>query len=189
MNKLINFLLFQLGWFACVLGGAYGLPWTGTGIALAIVVVHLARVPRPKAEAQLILAAAGIGLLWDSLLVTLGWLDYPSGMLLPNTAPVWIVAMWMLFATTLNSSMGWMQSYKKLSVLLGALFGPLAYYAGARLDGVILVEPMLAMAALAVGWAVLMPILLTLAQRAAHSTGVWGAPAMAVTTQEARRHV
>ncbi len=189
MHKLINFLLFQLGWFACVLGGAYGQPWLGTGIALAIVAVHLARLPRPKGEAVLILAAAGMGLVWDSLLLLLGLLDYPSGILLPNTAPLWIVAMWMLFATTLNSSMGWMQSYRKLSVVLGALFGPLAYYAGARLGGVILVEPVAAMAALAAGWALLMPLLLTLAQRLTGDNRVWTAAEAAISAKGAQRHV
>jgi hypothetical protein len=189
MDKLINFLLFQLGWFACVLGGAYGQPWAGTGIALTIVVLHLARLPQPKGEALLLLAAAGIGLVWDSLLVTLGWLDYPSGILVPHTAPMWIVAMWMLFATTLNSSMGWMKAYKKLSVLLGALFGPLAYYAGARLGGVILVEPVAAMAALAVGWAALMPLLLMLTERLAGNASAWPAAGVAASGEESQRHV
>ena len=186
---LINFLLFQLGWFACVLGGANGWPWFGTGIALTIVALHLARLPQPRGETLLLLAAAGVGLAWDSLLMILGLLDYPSGSVLPNTAPVWIVAMWMLFATTLNSSMGWMQSYKKLSVLLGALFGPLAYYAGARLGGVILVEPVAAMFALAVGWAALLPLLLTLAQRLRGNSKPWGATAAAIGAQGGRRHV
>jgi hypothetical protein len=186
MNKLINFLLFQLGWFACVLGSAHLEPWAGTGIALCIIAFHLARVPQPKGEALLILAAALIGFAWDSLLVALGWLGYPSGMLLPNTAPVWIVAMWMLFATTLNSSMGWMKAYKKLSVLLGALFGPLAYFAGARLGGVILLEPVYAMLALAAGWAALMPLLLVLAEQV---SGVRSTHPMAANIREERHHV
>lgn len=186
MNKLINFLLFQLGWFACVLGSATLEPWAGTGIALGIITFHLARVPQPRGEARLILAAALIGFTWDSLLVAMGWLGYPSGMLLPNTAPVWIVAMWMLFATTLNSSLGWMQAYKKFSVLLGALFGPLAYYAGARLGGVILLEPVYAMLALAAGWAVLMPLLLVLAE---HVSGARFTPSMTANLREERHHV
>jgi hypothetical protein len=97
--------------------------------------------------------------------------------------------MWMLFATTLNSSMGWMKSYKKLSIVLGALFGPLAYYAGARLGGVILVEPVVAMAALAVGWAVLMPLLLWLAEHLTRPTNPWATVEVIAVAQEGRRHV
>jgi hypothetical protein len=29
MRLLVNFVAFQLGWFACVLGAAQGLPWLG----------------------------------------------------------------------------------------------------------------------------------------------------------------
>ena len=34
---LANFILFQIGWFACVPGGANDRPWLGAGIVLAIV--------------------------------------------------------------------------------------------------------------------------------------------------------
>ena len=39
-TQLVNYTLYQIGWFACVLGGASHRPWTGCLIAL-ILVVHL----------------------------------------------------------------------------------------------------------------------------------------------------
>ncbi|QBQ54099.1 DUF2878 family protein [Nitrosococcus wardiae] len=33
MAVLINLFAFQVGWLACVLGGAYQLPWLGTTLA------------------------------------------------------------------------------------------------------------------------------------------------------------
>lgn len=160
-----NFAAFQIGWFACVLGAAHGLPWAGTGIAIAIVAWHVARSARPRAELLLVLIAAAIGALWDSALVALGWIRFPSGALIEGAAPHWIVAMWMLFATTLNLSLAWLKRRTALAVLFGALGGPLAYLGGAKLGAVTLVAQGPALVALALGWAVITPLLLEVARR------------------------
>jgi hypothetical protein len=165
LTKLANFVLFQIGWFACVLGGAHDRPWLGTGIALSIVAWHVARSARPLDELIVVLLAAGIGTAADSALVTAGWVGYRSGTLVPGTAPHWIVAMWMLFATTLNSSLAWLRGSTLLAVALGAVGGPLAYWGGARLGAMQFLAPLAATVALAVGWAVLTPLLVRLARR------------------------
>jgi len=55
----------------------------GTGIAIAIVAWHLTRAVRPKQELLLVLSAAAIGALFDSLLVALGWLPIRPARLSP----------------------------------------------------------------------------------------------------------
>ena len=80
-------------------------------------------------------------------------------------APYWIIGMWMLFATTLNISLGWLKSSRVLAALFGGIGGPLSYYTGSELGGVIFVDQTAALIALGVGWATLMPILLSLATR------------------------
>lgn len=165
MPLLANFLAFQIGWFACVLGGAHALPWVGTGIALAIVAWHLTRAARPKQELLLVLSAAVIGALFDSLLVALGWLVYPSGTLIAGTAPHWIVALWMLFAITLNLSLAWLKRRLWVAVLFGAIGGPLAYLGGAKLGALSFAAPTPALIALAIGWALFTPLLVMLARR------------------------
>ncbi len=165
MHLLINYLTFQAGWFAAVLGGANQLPWLGTIAAAAVIALHLHLANQPSRELQLIAIAALIGTLWDSLLVSLGWLAYPSGILIDGTAPHWIIAMWMMFATTLNVSLRWLKQRWMLSALLGAVAGPLAYYAGHELGGVEFDDPWLALAALAVGWGVIMPLLVAFSER------------------------
>ena len=165
MNILINAVAFQLGWFACVLGGANQLPWLGTLVAILIVYWHLNQAQRPGRELTLLAVVGALGALWDSLLVAAGWLEYPSGMLLSNTAPHWIVAMWVLFASTLNVSLRWLRGRWTLATLLGAVAGPLAYYAGAGLGGVDINEPLPAFTALAAGWAAFVPLLISLSSR------------------------
>ena len=162
---ITNFVFFQIGWFACVLGGAHDWPWLGTSIALVIVGWHVARAVRPRDELVLILIAAGIGAVFDSALVALGWVAYHSETLIPGTAPYWIGTLWMLFATTLNVSLRWMRRSGLAASALGAVGGPLAYWSGARLGDMEFVVTIAATAAIALGWAVLVPYLVWLAQR------------------------
>ena len=72
--------------------------------------------------------------------------------------------MWMLFGTTLNMSMGWMKRRPWLAAGFGAIGGPASYFAGQKLGGIVFLEFVPAMVALAVGWAVFMPVLMALAE-------------------------
>jgi len=164
-QTLLNILLFQVGWFACVLSGATGRPWIGALIALLIVGFHLLRATIREAEMKLILLAVFIGAVWDSALVSLEWLHYSSGMLLPNMAPYWIVLMWALFATILNVSLRWLRGRWMIAALAGAIGGPLAYYGGHRLGALEFGNETAALISLAIGWSVFTPILLALSAR------------------------
>jgi hypothetical protein len=164
-NLIVNVVAFQVGWFACVLGAAHGWPWGGTAAALVITAWHVARVARPAQEAKLILATVLLGALWDSTLAALGWLTFLSGVLVQGTAPHWILGMYALFATTLNVSLDWLKNRWLVAAILGGAAGPASYWAGARLGAVEMADPLTALIALGVGWAVMMPLLMALAQR------------------------
>jgi Protein of unknown function (DUF2878) len=164
-NVIVNFMAFQIGWFACVLGAAWGRPWIGTAIAAAVVALHLWCVARPGQELRLIAAALAIGLAWDSLLMNLGLVTFQSGFPLEYAAPQWILALWALFATTLNVSLRWLQGRWLVAALLGAAAGPLSYWAGMRLGALVLPELLPALLALAVGWGAMTPLLLVVARR------------------------
>lgn len=185
---LFNFVAFQVAWFACVLGGANDLALAGTLFVGLVVAAHLALARRAAPEALLVAATAGIGLVWDSGLVALGLISYTAGNFAPGVAPYWIVAMWALFATSLNLSMGWLKGRRWLAALFGAVGGPLAYLAGARLGGLEMPEPLLALGAQAAGWAVILPVLTRLAERLnGHEAA--GPATLAPRSLEARRHV
>lgn len=166
LRLVLNYLLFQLVWFICVMGGAGGYGWLGSASAVLAIGVHLCLVARPRQELYLILLAGGLGAVLDSLLVSLGWLRFSSGQFLPGIAPHWIIAMWMSFATLLNLSLGWLKGRYGLAAVLGAVAGPLAYYAGAGLGGLQWQAPMgVALAGVALNWALAMPLLLYWASR------------------------
>ena len=160
-----NFVLFQAGWFACVLGAAYGWSRVGTAVAVAIVGWHMLRAPQPAQEMKLAAAAVLIGAVWESALVMLGWIAYPAGTLIAGAAPHWILALWALFATALNVSMRWLKQRVLVAALLGAISGPLSYWAAARLGAATFVEPLYGVVALAAGWAIIMPVLMALSCR------------------------
>lgn len=164
-THLLNFVLFQIGWFACVLSGAAKQPLIGAAIAALIIGWHVWHAQQPAKEISLLLIAMLVGAVWDSLLVWQAWLNYPAGILFPNTAPYWIIMLWALFATTLNLSLRWLKQHMVLAILLGAVAGPLAYYGGARLGAVDFVQPANAIIALAIGWALFTPLLVLLSNR------------------------
>jgi len=162
---LFNVAAFQLGWFACVLGAAHGWPWAGVAVAMVVVALHLSRAALPLEELKLIALALLIGALWDSLLVKLGWIAYPHETLITNAAPHWILALWALFASTLNISMRWLKQQPLLALMAGAVGGPLSYWAAARLGAVQFVEPAALVITMALGWALIMPGLMLLSLR------------------------
>ena len=162
---LANIVVFQAGWFACVLGAARGAPWLGPLGGGLIVAGWVLVAPRPRALALLVALTGIVGLCWDSWLTVAGLIGYAPGPLTPPLAPLWILALWLLFATTLHISLRWLQARLPLAALCGALAAPLSYYAAARMGAVTLLQVQPALWAEAAGWALLLPLLLSLARR------------------------
>ena len=157
---LQNFLLFQVGWFACVLGGASAdMSWIGVALVCGIIAVHLFKANDVRPEIQLILVTVLLGTGWDSLLTTLGMYEFATGLLIDGLAPYWLIAMWALFATTLNVSMTWMKGRYLLAAAVGLIGGPLAYYAGHKLGAVNFSDTASTLTAVGAGWFFIMPAL------------------------------
>ena len=165
MNRALpNFIAFQIGWFSCVLGAAYGMPWLAF-VVLPIVLWNMQKSRSVSAEMLLVLLAVLLGGLLDSFLVRSGWLRYPSGMFIEGVAPYWILAMWALFATTLNASMNWLKKNLLLAAVMGAVFGPLSYLAGEEFGAIEFINFNASIFVLAVAWAFALPLLLAAAIR------------------------
>ena len=161
-----NFILFQVGWLACVLGGASAeYNWVGVAVVAAVVAIHLRRAGNRQHEMLLIVITMALGTVWDSSLVLAGLFTFSNGVIVSGIVPFWLIAMWALFATTLNVSMKWMKNRYLLAAAFGAIGGPVAYYAGNRLGAVEFADPGAALLAVAAGWAVIMPLLMALTTR------------------------
>ena len=165
MKLFLNFILFQAGWLTTVIGAANGWPELGVVAAGVAIIAHLWLAADYGRELALLMLAGVIGALFDSALVQTGWLIYPNGFILPDTAPYWIVCLWLLFATTLNVSMRWLRGRVAIAMLFGAIGGPMSYLAGTRLGALEFTETAPALISLGIGWAVMTPVLVWLASR------------------------
>lgn len=163
----LNLLGHQLAWWACVISARADAASIGIGVTLTVLALHLVYSKDRTFEAWTIPLAAAIGYAVDTAATLFGALDFPAGghSLLP--APLWIAALWLAFATTINTSLTWLRHRRLAAVAVGAVSGPLAYAGGAFFDVVTLPNPMLSMAVLAVFWGATLPVLISIAARSA----------------------
>lgn len=164
-NVIINFVLFQVGWFACVLGAANNKPWLGVLVVLIVVIWHLKQAKSAKPELILLTIALAMGAIFDQLMLSSQLLTYQATGWSAHLVPVWILALWAVFVTALNVSLRWMQGKWLVAVLFGTIGGPLAYMGAARLGAVSLNLYPQSYIALGLGWAMITPILIKLAQK------------------------
>lgn len=162
---VINFILYEIGWFACLIGAAKHLPWLGVVAALAIVVWHLLQARQPKRELALLLIVLVIGGTFDQIMLNHHLISYESHGWMNSVVPVWILALWAEFATILNVSLRWMHKRWLIAIIFGAIGGPLAYMGAAGLGAVTLNMQPASYIALSVGWAILTPLLLRISAK------------------------
>lgn len=163
-TSLLNFIMFQAGWFACVLGAASGRPWLGAGLGAALALTHLAMSRTPRDEALLLAGALALGVVVDTAHVRMGTLVFTGGMVLPGFAPIWILVMWVQFASTLHYSLAWLGRRYVLGACLGAVAGAGAYWAGVGFGAAAFgPDPDQALLRIAVSWGVALPVLMRMA--------------------------
>lgn len=158
----INLSLFKIGWLVVVFSAAAGIAEVGAATVALIALVHLVRANRISSELALLVIAGCIGLVWESIIVQGGFLSYPTADTGGSLAPYWIVAMWVLFATTLNVSMKWLRKNLAVAALAGAVCGPLSFLAGQQAGAVTLADN--AVLVIGLGWAVLLPAITMIAR-------------------------
>ena len=177
MNTLINIILMQIGWFACVLGAANDLPWTGVLVSLGVVTWHLLRTTQLRKDTTVLLSALVMGFALDSALASSGLMTFKSGSLIGGLTTPWMLSLWLGFATTLNASLRWLMTRPLFAVLFGAGGGPLAYWSGAKLGAIGLNNAALGLLCIGLGWASAMWFFVLLAKRIGHAPSTAQVPA------------
>lgn len=165
-SRLLNVLLYQLGWFSCVLGAAWGYPLAGAGLALLLVLLHLLLAEARGAELRLMLVACLLGVMVDSAQQALGVFTFKQSPDWPLWLPLWVFVIWAQFATLFHYALSWLAGRYLLGAVLGLLGGPLAYGAGVRLGAAEFgANQAFSLGALALVWALVIPLLLWLGGR------------------------
>lgn len=142
MSKLANFVGFQACWFACVLGAARGMEWLGPLSVALFLGWALTRSNNVGSELASLALAAVLGTLVDTLQLQMGWLTYAGTPLAGVLAPAWIVALWVVFAMTFDSSLAWLARRRAWFAAFGAVGAPFSYWGGVRLGAVSFGEPL-----------------------------------------------
>lgn len=159
-SSLLNYFLYQAGWFACVLGAAARWPWSGFLVAATLLAVHLVLSAERRRELYRIALAVTMGVLVEGLHLTAGTYRFTSGTIVALLPPPWLLVMWAQMATTFDFSMRPVITRPAAAALFGAVGGPLAFLAGERLGAITLHRPLApGLALLAISWAIAMTAL------------------------------
>ncbi len=157
--NIYNGVLFYIAWLLCVTGGDK----VAIVTSALVIAIHLRYISGDYRELGLLFQVAILGFVVDALFILGGVM---TGVELAFLPPLWLIALWLVFATTLNHCLRWFQGRLALAALVGAVAGPLSYMAGIRMSSVELGSPELrSVVVLAVVWAAVFPICLILARR------------------------
>jgi hypothetical protein len=165
ISKIVNAILYELGWACCVLGAAWGFPLLGAGLALLLVLIHLWLASERVAELRLIGVAILLGVVVDSSQQAFGVFSFKPDAL-GLWLPIWVFVIWAQFATLFHYALSWLAGRPFVAVLFGLIGGPLAYGGGIRLGAAEFgPNPMQSLLILALVWALVVPLLAWLSSR------------------------
>lgn len=168
-RPVLDFVLFQVQWCIAVLMGAAGHGGWVLVSACLVLAIHLGLCcdRGVRGREMLVIAIAGsIGSLADVVATQMGRMTFPGGAQAWFGLPIWMWALWFGFPIMLGTTLRWLSSRTWLAVALGAVGGPVSYFAGVRLGALQVAPPVqLGYLWIAVTWAVFTPAALALRSR------------------------
>ncbi len=157
-KALVNAAIFDLGWFVCTFFGDR----VAVSYTIAALMVHfLWMVERSswRFESVVILSYLVLGVVIESLYLYFG-------VIISDRLPIWILMLWVLFATLLNHSLSWFKGRAMLAAVLTAIAAPWSYYAGAAInDAVELGQLSFSLSVIAISWAIVIALTYYLLKR------------------------
>ena len=164
--RVLNFLMFYIGWGFCLTGAVKGRPFLGPIIVGACVLYHLIQERFRLSELVMILSISAFGTINDSIYLNLGLIDYKAGYeSLPWLVPLWVTSIWALFGMSVNHSMVWLRGNLVLASVFGAGGGVVSYFAAFRV-GAAIFHPSAIVVLVVIGivWSIVMPLIVIYGQ-------------------------
>ena len=134
LDVLSNLIGYQLVWFIVVSCAGNGRVWPAVAAELIFLFWQLVISRRRLSDLKLMALAVVLGILIDGGLAAFNLSRYASATpaVPPGGAPLWIVALWACFSTTVPKSLKWLRGRKSLAFVFGAIGAPLAYLGAQR---------------------------------------------------------
>ncbi len=133
MKFLLNLVVFQAAWFACVLGSKSSHPTLYPVLGFCAVLGLVIFSKHFGSAFPFLLSSVALGMVGDSLLVRLELLAFYANPTIGG-APLWMIILWANFGLMLRPLFSWFLE-NNIRCLLGfSLGGVLAYYSGWQLD-------------------------------------------------------
>lgn len=156
--KILNFGLFQAGWFAAAL-----MHDDSNWVLLGLVAFHFVISPEKRLDAKLLLVLLPIGLTLEVAMIYLGFVSFNSALILP----IWMIGLWCLLILSFNHSLKWLRELPLLvQVILSGGFGVASYLAAQKFQALNIGEPQLQYAAaIALVWAIQLPVMLIITKQ------------------------
>jgi len=125
LHSLINFVLFQVVWFMCLL-----LEQDSLVFSAVVIVLMFYLSAQKKQDALLVLKALPLALLCEFIAVQLGLFEFKV-----DPFPLWLVFLWIALVLCINTSMSFLTKLKPWQAFcVCLLFAPGSYWAGSRFD-------------------------------------------------------
>lgn len=155
---IINVILFNAMWFGCIYWGNVFVP-----LVLMWAFFHFTLSQNAREEMSFVFMVTLLGTVIDSALIHLGVFIFSSDQ---YVIPLWLIAIWLSFSLTLNSSLSFLKRSLILQYVIGAVAPPLSYLAGSKLGGVTFgYSHTVSLITLSVIWLCLLPFLFKLNKR------------------------
>lgn len=130
MKSAIKFVLYNALWFVCA-HTALG-PYEAYSLILPIVLMALFWRDTQISEKIYYMFLTLLGLTFDLFAQDWGWIDFRSELAKP--LPIWLISIWFLFSVVMGDLFRTFKTKKILLFTLGAVFGPLSYSYGEKIN-------------------------------------------------------
>lgn len=169
IHLIINAVVINIAWVITVVPAAQGMTWAGPAFSLLWLAIHAAYYTKTRlADISLCIIAAIVGYLADSVLVIAGAMSFPEHTQQGYPSTIWMVALWINLALTLNYSLRWLHNRLAFAAVLGAGAAALAYYTGSKLGAITLDAGLISLVYIGLMWLIAMPLLVWMTQRVNH---------------------
>ncbi|MFM7083934.1 MAG: DUF2878 domain-containing protein [Hyphomicrobium sp.] len=165
---LFNLLLTYTNWFAVAILAGMDQSTFAFLTSLVVVGIHLLMTSSEKRQKEITIigCAALVGLLAETLFLFLGTVHYTPNLLLGYFPPLFMIGLWMAFATTFHTSLFWLQSRLLFAAVIGFIVSGPSYYAGEKLGALTLTRPLsISLFEIGIVWSCAFPFLFFLARR------------------------